>query len=88
MGPSEEYLVDLEELNNVCRSNGLIPVNKNLLEPYSLNGKTEFTNTISNVIPFESIERLWKPKENSRSITSEELELNSLYISILFQKKS
>jgi hypothetical protein len=87
MGPSEEYLVDLEELNRVCQLNGLVPVNKNLLEPYKSAGKTEYTNTISNITPFDSIVRLWTPKEKSRSITPEELELNSLYISIVFQKK-
>jgi mRNA (guanine-N7-)-methyltransferase len=87
MGPSEEYLVDLDELNTVCQQNGLVPFNKNLLESYSSNGKTEYTNMPSNVIPFESIVRLWKPKEKSRSITPEELELNSLYISIVFQKR-
>lgn len=87
MGPSEEYLVDIEELTRVCQSNGLVPFNKNLLESYSLHGKTDYTNIPSNVIPFDSIARLWTPKEKSRSITPEELELNSLYISIVFQKR-
>ena len=40
------------------------------------------------VISFENIHRLnkWEPKKGSREITQDELELNGLYSTFIFQK--
>ena len=87
MGPSIEYLVDQEELIRVCELNGLVPFNKNIIEPYKIGNKIEYPNIPTNAIPFESIVRLWTPKEKTRSMTEPELELNELYTTIVFKKK-
>jgi len=80
---SVEYLTDFKYLNLIAKQYGLEPVNINFFEKYQ--GK--YTNTSSNVIPFEEIYRLnkWKPKE--KQITPEQLELSFLNSTFVFRKK-
>ena len=85
MGPSTEYIVDFEELTRVAKENGLVPFNKNVFEPYTSNGKTEYPAS-PNVISFDSIFKFWEPKKGGRPITPDELELNKLYSTFIFQK--
>ena len=88
MGPSTEFVVDFEELNRVAIEHSLVPFNKNIFESYINLGKTEYSKIDSNVISFENIHRLnkWEPKKGSREITQDELELNGLYSTFIFQK--
>ena len=86
MGPSTEYIVDFEELTRMAEEHGLVPFNKNVFEPYTSGGKTEYPAS-SNIISFDSILKLWQPKKTTRPITPEELELNGLYSTFIFQKK-
>jgi len=87
MGPSVEYLVDQTELEKVCTSKGLLPYYKNTVETYTVDKRTDFPNTFSNAVPFSELVRLWKPKEKSRPMTPEELELNELYTTLVFKKR-
>jgi mRNA (guanine-N7-)-methyltransferase len=85
MGPSTEFLVDFKELERVAANYNLVPFNKNVFEPYTSAGKTEYPNS-SNIILFENLLEFWEPKKGSRSITKDELELNGMYSSFIFQK--
>jgi mRNA (guanine-N7-)-methyltransferase len=85
MGPSTEYVVDSEELIRVAESYNLVPFNKNVFESYTLSGKNEYPNS-SNIISFDSIFKFWEPKKGTRTITPDELELNKLYSTFIFQK--
>jgi mRNA (guanine-N7-)-methyltransferase len=88
MGPSLEYLVDFNELNEVAAKYNLVPFKKNIFEPYTSEGKVHFPNIPSNIISFDKIRKLktYVPKDPSRVFTPEEQELNSLYVTFMFQK--
>ena len=87
MGPSTEYIVDFEELQRVASEHSLVPFNKNIFEPYTSNNKTDYPIG-SNITSFDNIYKLgkWEPKKGSRPINQDELELNGLYSSFIFQK--
>jgi len=86
MGVSNEYLVDLSELTRLAGIHKLTPVNKNIFESYQVNGRTEYSKTDTPFVSFTSLVHFWKPKQGTRAITPEELELNDLYTTFVFQK--
>ena len=85
MGPSTEFLVDFKELERLGLGYNLVPFNKNVFEPYTSGGKTEYPNN-SNIILFENVISHWEPKKGTRPISPDELELNGLYSTFIFQK--
>jgi mRNA (guanine-N7-)-methyltransferase len=86
-GKSEEYLVDKEEFVKIMNQYGFSPVNLNIFEKYKNdNGKETMTRLFEPFIPFEKIVKFWTPKDASRKMTPEELELNSLYTTFIFKK--
>jgi mRNA (guanine-N7-)-methyltransferase len=89
IGLSTEYLVNFKILEQVAATVGLMPLKLNFFEEYSLNLKKKgFVETKYNTIPFSDILKLgkWEPKRDSRELTPEEIELNSLYTTFAFIK--
>jgi len=83
---STEYLVDFNKLNEYASEFGLVECTKNFFEPYG-NNFTEIRRAScekipSNVIPFSEIKWNGTPQ-----LTPEELELNNLYCSFVYQKR-
>lgn len=89
MGLSTEYLVNFKVLEELAATVGLKPLNLNFFEEYPLPDKRKgFVELKKNTIPFNDILKLgkWTPKQDSRFLTQEEQELNSLYTTFAFIK--
>jgi mRNA (guanine-N7-)-methyltransferase len=86
---SIEYLTDFEILTLIANQYSLEPVFINFFESYTSNGKKKYTNHPSNIIQFEDIYRLgkWTPKDKTKQITPEQLELSFLNSTFVFRKK-
>jgi mRNA (guanine-N7-)-methyltransferase len=81
---SVEYLTDLNILRLIAKQYSLEPVDLNFFEKYG----NKYTNNNNNNIQFEDIYRLgsWKPKDSSKQITPEQLELSFLNSTFVFRK--
>jgi mRNA (guanine-N7-)-methyltransferase len=85
MGTSTEYLVNQKEFVEVAKKYNLVP-DKNFFEPYKMENKTEYTNSVSPFVSFTEILKLWKPKPGNPYMNEDELQLNSLYTTFVFKK--
>lgn len=86
MGMSTEYLVNFKKLEEVAEEFKLRPVKLNFFEEYTLGKQKMYTETKKYPMSFTEIHNLGKWKPKSRDITQEELELNGLYKTFVFQK--
>jgi len=89
MPASTEYLVNFETLKSVASKYSLEPVNTNFFETYLTDGKKEYSKNTSEIMSFEEIFRLgrWAPRDTTKNITPEQLELSFLNSTFVFRKK-
>ncbi len=96
-GISTEYLVDFQQLVELCAQVNLVPVTENYFETYlDQDGNLQFAKTssildktkkLSNVYDFTDIIRKWRQiKPGEEPLNNDELRLNDLYSAFVFKK--
>ena len=89
---STEYLVDFQKLNEIALEYSLVPFTQNFFESYKSEGNnTNFAEIrnckLPNVQPFDEILPRWIPQKGTPSLNENEMELNSLYCTFVYQKR-